>query len=159
MIQHTTLNVTCGELSFNTPSPATKVPIDYVFIDNNNRLRSKTKTLDFMPKSFQDIPPLILFPDDDQKIAHQEFFQTQQQYKPVAMYDDPFRVSNQGKLVLCESPTRKECENIMDHYASLEPWFGMEQEYVLFDPKTNRPLGWPKHGVPESQVRIKAIFK
>jgi glutamine synthetase len=112
-----------------------------------------------MPKSIQDIPPLILFSDDDQKVANQDFFQTQHQYKPVVMYDDPFRVEEKGKLVLCESPTRQECKMIMDHYAHLEPWFGMEQEYVLFDPKTNRPLGWPKHGVPESQVNLIKLDK
>lgn len=136
----------------------TKVPVEYIFIDKNHQLRSKAKTLDFIPTSLKDIPPLNLFLDDEQKKANEDLHLTLQQYQPVAMYDDPFRATHGGKLVLCESPTRKECKDIMDHYALLEPWFGMEQEYVLFDPKTNKPLGWPMHGEPESQVDIFFFF-
>jgi glutamine synthetase len=66
---------------------------------------------------------------------------THRRYRPVAMYNDPFRASLSGKFVLCESPTRQDFKDIMDHYASLEAWFGIEQEFVLFDPKTNKPLG------------------
>lgn len=70
---------------------------------------------------------------------------------PVAIYDDPFRPDQKGKLVLCEHPTRQHCIEIMEHYAHLEPWFGIEQEYILFDIKTNKPLGWPMNGEPEPQ--------
>jgi glutamine synthetase len=129
-----------------------KVPIEYIFIDKNNQLRSKSRTLDFMPMTLVDIPPLYLYLDDEQKKINSDLYTNKQQYTPVAMYSDPFRTSYKGKLVLCESPTRQQCKDIMDHYTSLEPWFGMEQEYVLFDPKTNKPLGWPLHGEPESHV-------
>lgn len=74
---------------------------------------------------------------------------------PVALYDDPFRPDQKGKLVLCEHSTRQHCKEIMDHYAHLEPWFGIEQEYILIDIKTNKPLGWPLNGEPEPQVRRK----
>ena len=124
-----------------------KTPVDYVFIDNENQLRSKTITLNKIPTSIQDIPTLYLKETNDKTLNSQ--------YEPVVMYDDPFRVKEKGKLVLCDSIHRQECLDIMTHYVELEPWFGMEQEYVLFDPKTNRPLGWPKHGVPESQVKRK----
>lgn len=152
MIRYPSLDITCGSLTRKILTATIKVPIDYIFIDDENQLRSKTETLDYIPKSIDDIPSLVLFPDDDHTDSNRDFFKTRQQYKPIAMYDDPFRVSDKGKLVLCEMASRRECKKIMDHYASLEPWFGMEQEYVLFDPKTDRPLGWPKHGVPESQV-------
>lgn len=137
---------------YDTPLKHTKVTIEYVFIDKNQQLRSKSKTMNFIPTSLTQIPPLNLYLDDAQKKSTKDLNLPQQQYTPVAMYDDPFRVSSHGKLVLCESPNRKECKEIMDYYAHLEPWFGMEQEYVLFDPKTNKPLGWPLHGEPESQV-------
>lgn len=129
-----------------------QVPVEYVFLDNQNQLRSKCKTLDFYPKTLDDIPLLELSFDYDPNSQDLQSI-THRRYKPVAMYDDPFRVTHKGKLVFCESPTRQECKNIMDHYAYLEPWFGMEQEYVLFNPKTNRPLGWPVHGEPETQVK------
>lgn len=128
-----------------------QVPIEYVFIDGEGQLRSKTKTLDYMPKTIQDVPPLDMDETKDADIVLLGA-QHRRQLVPIAMYQDPFRVNLQGKLVLCEHPTRQHCKEIMEHYAHLEPWFGMEQEYVLFDPKTNRPLGWPLHGEPESQV-------
>lgn len=40
----------------------------------------------------------------------------------------------------------------MDAHADSEPWFGLEQEYMLFDPETEKPYGWPRHGFPEAQV-------
>lgn len=138
---------------YNTTKDTTKVPIEYIFIDKNHQLRSKAKTLNFTPTSLKDIPPLNLFLDDEQRKSNEDLHLSLQQYQPVAIYNDPFRPSLRGLLVLCESPTRKECRDIMLHYAHLEPWFGMEQEYVLFDPKTDRPLGWPMHGEPESQVK------
>jgi len=39
----------------------------------------------------------------------------------------------------------------MEKVKSKEPIFGLEQEYTLFDTKTNRPLGWPINGYPPPQ--------
>jgi glutamine synthetase len=119
--------------------------IEYLFLDGES-IRSKSKTLSFIPSKLSDIPSIY--------IKHLLL-------RPVAMYRDPFR--REGKLVLCEncvpedgSPDttnyRHQAKLIMDMYAHLEPWFGVEQEYILFDPKTNRPYGWPKNGEPDSQV-------
>lgn len=118
-----------------------KIPIEYIFFDKEGGLRSKSKVLSFSPTSIQDIPSLYSYPDQP----------------PVALYDDPFRPPY-GKLVLCQHPSRPHCKLIMEYYQHLEPWFGMEQEYVLFDPSTNKPLGWPKHGEPESQVNNIYIY-
>ncbi|EEC09946.1 glutamine synthetase 1, putative, partial [Ixodes scapularis] len=39
--------------------------------------------------------------------------------------------------------TRWSCEKTMKEAANQDPWFGIEQEYVLLD-ADKIPLGWPK---------------
>lgn len=77
---------------------------------------------------------------------------------PVAMYDDPFE-GKPHKLVLCEvrsktgdpanASNRAYCEEVMEKASALSPWITYEQEYFIFDCKTNKPIGWPSHGHPQ----------
>ena len=90
--------------------------------------------------------------------------------KPCAIYPDPFRPTKAGEaeniLVLCDTylpdpdapdgtgapiptNTRAACKAIMDRVAAKEPWFGIEQEYTLFEPDAATPYGWPKGGTPD----------
>jgi glutamine synthetase len=60
--------------------------------------------------------------------------------QPVADFPDPFLGGN-NRLVMCETydhfnrptPTnfRNKCNEIMKRVAHEEPWFGMEQEYLV----------------------------
>ena len=78
--------------------------------------------------------------------------------KPVYICPDPIR-GGKHKLVLCEvlltdmtphsSNTRAACVAAAEKYADFEMWFGIEQEYTLF--QDARPLGWPENGFPAPQ--------
>ena len=87
--------------------------------------------------------------------------------KPRAIYPDPFR---QGKniLVMCDcfkpdgtpidGNTRVKAADMMEKAKKEHPWFGIEQEYTLFEPDGVTPFGWPKGGQPDRpQVRTQAI--
>ena len=79
--------------------------------------------------------------------------------RPVAIFRDPFR-GGKNILVLCEcydndgTPNRANyraaCKKSMDAVKAQEPWFGLEQEYTLFD-ADGQPFGWPKMGFPGPQ--------
>jgi len=78
--------------------------------------------------------------------------------KPVKIYG-----SYRDYVVLCEvmnsdgSPhstnNRTKLVDLEKKHKDQEMWFGIEQEYVIMDPKTNRPYGWPEAGYPMSQGR------
>jgi glutamine synthetase len=74
--------------------------------------------------------------------------------RPVFTCPDPIR-GGDDILVLCEvllpdtmkphkTNTRADLVKVAKKYASHEMWFGMEQEYTLF--QEGRPMGWPAEG-------------
>ncbi len=80
---------------------------------------------------------------------------------PVFSCPDPIRGGN-NILVMCEtlltgdmSPhptnTRAPAREALEKYDSMDPWFGMEQEYTMLDPVTGWPAGFPEHGYPRPQ--------
>tara|TARA_R110001583_G_scaffold40068_1_gene128271 strand:+ start:3562 stop:4644 length:1083 start_codon:yes stop_codon:yes gene_type:complete len=85
--------------------------------------------------------------------------------KPVRIYNHPFNERFFGKsyVVLCEvyntdgtphrTNTRSKLVEIAEEYNDSEMWFGIEQEYVFMNPKTERPYGWPEKGFPNPQGR------
>ncbi len=134
------------------------VQAEYVWIGGSGQdLRSKTKTLDELPKSVEDLPiwnfdgsSTNQAPGDDSEVL----------LKPVAIFKDPFRKKNHI-LVLCDcykpdmSPivtnTRYDCNRVMKLCKDEEPWFGIEQEYTLFENDKVTPYGWSKNGYPGPQ--------
>jgi glutamine synthetase len=134
-----------------------QVQVEYVWIGGNNSLRSKTRTIDFVPTSADQLSEWNY---DGSSTSQSDGHDSDLLIKPAALFNDPFR-GGDNKFVICEvynpdgTPHRDnyrfECKKIMDQYADTKPWFGIEQEYMLFDPETNKPYGWPKHGFPEPQ--------
>ena len=79
---------------------------------------------------------------------------------PVRMFPDPFRGAP-NIIVLCEcvdpamvpipSNTRRAAFEAFEKKKDEIPWFGLEQEYTLFNADKVTPLGWPKGGYPGPQ--------
>jgi len=139
------------------PQPEDKVQCTYVWIDGTGEnLRSKTKTVKFVPKSPKELPTWS-FDGSCSYLA--EGNNSDVYLHPVALYRDPFRLGN-NKIVLCETskynkkPTqtnhRKSCNIVMEKARDQKPWFGIQQEYTLLD-SDKHPYGWPKKGFPGPQ--------
>lgn len=83
--------------------------------------------------------------------------------KPCAICPDPFSVSHRDMssngrgmshniLVLCDcytsdgkphmTNTRFQAKHIFKQYEREIPWFGLEQEYVIFNKDNTKPIGW-----------------
>lgn len=133
-----------------------KVQAEYVWIDGDSGLRSKTTTLDCKPN---DVSELKEWNYDGSSTNQAPGDNSDVLLRPVAMFPDPFR-GGDNILVLCEcwnndgTPNktnfRHSCEKVMQTNADHEPWFGIEQEYTLFD-TDKQVLGWPKGGYPGPQ--------
>ena len=152
-----------------------KIQAEYVWIGGNHELRCKTKTLDFEPslKHPEDLP---IWNYDGSSTEQAPGADSEVLLVPRALYRDPFRAGPTGSakhiLVLCDcykpdpdapggvgdpipTNTRVKCAAIMDAVKAHEPWFGIEQEYTLFEPAGNnlstQPYGWPPSGCVPSR--------
>ena len=80
--------------------------------------------------------------------------------RPVFSCPDPIS-GGDNKLVMCEvllpdmspHPTnnRAACAEVAAKHENQESWFGIEQEYTLFESDGKQPLGFPEGGFPEAQ--------
>lgn len=139
--------------------PENTICLEYVWIDGTKeKLRSKTRVVNYNPKSVADCPEWNF---DGSSTGQAQESNTDIYLKPVAMFKDPF-MGGENRLVLCEttlfdkspipSNARATCREAMERAADQEPWFGIEQEYSLMDLQTGRPLGWPAgEGTPGPQ--------
>jgi len=127
-----------------------RIAAEYIWIGGNGPLdiRSKTKCLDFVPGSPSELPEWNYdgsstnqAPGEDSEVL----------LIPRAIYKDPFR-GGDNILVVADtySPadraplptnTRAGADLIFESVKEHEIWFGIEQEYTLF--QGGRPLGWP----------------
>merc|ERR1719183_3525148 len=138
---------------------AGKVQAEYLFIDAEGAVRSKCRTVDAGKATIGQLPDWNYdgsstgqAPGEDSEVI----------IKPRATFKDPFRPGNEGNLlVLCDTydaagnalPTnaRAAAAELFESNAGEKPWYGIEQEYTLFNLDTTTPLGWPKNGFPGPQ--------
>jgi len=122
--------------------------VEYVWIGGNNELRCKTKVMNKIVRSVDD---LSNWNYDGSSTGQAVGEDSEVIIKPRALFNDPFRRENH-KMVLCDTYTpsdeplqnnhRQWANEIFNKGLHEEPWFGLEQEYFLIDPETNLPLGF-----------------
>jgi len=133
-----------------------KVQAEYVWIDGKGELRCKTTTV---PKKVTSIQELRTWDFDGSSTDQAPGHDSDVYLRPAAYFPDPFR-GGDNILVLAETynsdgtPNRTNYRHhavkIMDQAKDAAPWFGLEQEYTLFD-LDGQPFGWPKGGFPAPQ--------
>ena len=134
-----------------------KTLVEYVWIGGNNSLRGKTKVMDREVNSVSDLSEWNYDGSSTNQAAGED---SEVLIRPRALFNDPFRRGHH-KMVLCDTyrPDGTPVENNHRHWANAlfdqaldeEPWYGLEQEYFLMDPNTNKPLGFPQNGFPNAQ--------
>lgn len=130
---------------------------EYVWIDGYDGLRGKARVLKKAPSSPSELPDWNY---DGSSTNQAPGAESEVILRPQAIYPDPFR-GTPNILVMCDTytpqgdviPTNKRnaCAAAMEAVEAEEPWFGLEQEYFIMNPKTGRPLGWPAVGDPPAQ--------
>ena len=130
--------------------------VEYIWIDGTEpspALRSKTKVVSEEVLFISDVP---VWGFDGSSTNQAPGESSDCVLDPVRVYKNP--LEENCSLVICEvmnvdgSPhetnTRFDLKNIMLGNRD-EPWFGMEQEYTLF--QDGRPYGWPATKPPAPQ--------
>lgn len=133
------------------PLTNTQIQATYIWLGGTGELRSKTKTI------FVDDKKNIQLPNwnyDGSSTNQANGSNSEIYLVPVNHYKDPFR-GGTNILVWCETidpltdkpiptNTRNKCNKIMDNVKTHEPWFGIEQEYTLYESDGHTLLGWSK---------------
>jgi len=135
-----------------------KIRAEYIWMDGHQptqKLRSKTKVFDGSVTSLDDIPDWGF---DGSSTMQAIGTDSDCMLKPVCFIPDPIRGGG-NILVMCEvmnadgsvhpSNTRARLRELEEKHAAQEAWFGIEQEYTLFQGRS--PLGWPEGGYPAPQ--------
>lgn len=130
---------------------------EYIWIDGaepTHTLRSKTKIL---PDGTTDYP---IWGFDGSSTNQAPGENSDCVLRPVYACNDPIR-GGDNVLVMCEvllpdmtphpTNTRSACAEAAEQFAAQEPWFGIEQEYTLFEADGQQPLGFPEGGFPGPQ--------
>jgi len=131
-----------------------KSKLEYIWLDGfvpTQSLRSKTRIERDFSGKLGDCP---IWSFDGSSTQQAEGNDSDCLIKPVAIFPDPDR--SNGYLVMTEvlnadgTPHESNARSTIDDDDN-DFWFGFEQEYFLWDPITNLPLGFPENGFPAPQ--------
>ena len=130
------------------------VKLEYVWLDGykpTQSLRSKTKIEKDFSGKLADLPNWSF---DGSSTEQAPGGSSDCLLKPVFVVPDPQRKN--AYLVMCEVLNADGTPHESNGRAFIEDddndfWFGFEQEYFLWDNKTNKPLGFPAGGFPGPQ--------
>jgi len=128
--------------------------LEYIWLDGykpTQSLRSKTKIESDFSGKLEDCP---MWSFDGSSTEQAPGGSSDCILKPVFIVPDPQR--KEGYLVMCEVLDSTGAPHESNGRALIEDddndfWFGFEQEYFLWDPETNKPLGFPAGGFPGPQ--------
>jgi glutamine synthetase len=131
-----------------------KVKLEYIWLDGyqpTQSLRSKTKIVSDFGGKLKDCP---MWAFDGSSTEQSTGGKSDLVLKPVALYPDP-AIKN-GYLVMTEVLDENGKPHPSNGRGQIEGddsdfWFGFEQEYFLWNPETNLPLGFPAGGYPAPQ--------
>ncbi|HAG72764.1 MAG TPA: glutamine synthetase [Gammaproteobacteria bacterium] len=131
-----------------------KSKLEYIWLDGyapTQSLRSKTQVRDNFGGTLEECPMWCFDGSSTQQAAGDD---SDCLLKPVAIYPDPDRDSSY--LVMTEVLNADGSPHISNGRATIDDddedfWFGFEQEYFLWDTKTNLPPGFPAGGYPAPQ--------
>ncbi len=135
-----------------------KVKAEYIWMDGHEptqKLRSKTKVIDGSLSSLNDLP---IWGFDGSSTNQAAGDNSDCMLQPISYVSDPIR-GGDDVLVMCEvmnsdgsfhsTNTRAHLREVDKKFKDQESWFGIEQEYTLFQGRV--PLGWPEGGYPAPQ--------
>lgn len=131
-----------------------KSKLEYIWLDGykpTQSLRSKTKIVSDFSGNLEDCEVWCF---DGSSTEQAPGGSSDCLLQPVFICPDPQRIN--GFLVMCEVLSPDGTAHPSNGRATIEDddndfWFGFEQEYFLWNPETDKPLGFPANGFPPPQ--------
>lgn len=137
---------------------------EYIWIDGNGELRSKARTLEILCSKSINIKDIPIWDYDGSSTEQATGKVSEVILQPQAIFNCPFRRED-NILVMCDTwltTTQGELQPLKNNYRHIakqffdkdpnsQPWYGLEQEYFIWDRDTNLPLGWSTQGQPKKQ--------
>jgi glutamine synthetase len=133
-----------------------KIKLEYIWLDGykpTQSLRSKTKIVDSSKFSGK-LKECAVWCFDGSSTEQAAGGSSDLLLRPVFICKDPARKS--AYLVMCDVLNSNGAPHPTNGRATIQDddndfWFGFEQEYFLWNPETNKPLGFPENGYPAPQ--------